>query len=69
MTRFKPILERSPWADIGLAIVYLLSVAVSWLVFGGEDASVLVSSAVGLAIGITGLNVIRRARRRRVSGD
>jgi hypothetical protein len=62
---YKPFMERSLWDDVLGALGVLLGAAFGWLVFGADDPGVLAASVVALAIGVAGINVVRRAMLRR----
>jgi hypothetical protein len=58
-------MERSFRDDVLVALSVLVGVAAGWLVFGGDDPSVLVASLVGVVIAVACLNVARHTRLRR----
>jgi F0F1-type ATP synthase assembly protein I len=62
--RMPPVMERSLRDDVKAAVFVLLGAGLGYLVTGADDPWLLVGSLIGVTIGIVGINVVRRVRRR-----
>jgi uncharacterized membrane protein YfcA len=58
-------MQRSLADDLRLALFGLVGATLGYLVLGGGDPSPLVACAIGLALVIVVLNVVRRVKRQR----
>jgi hypothetical protein len=58
----KPVMQRTLRDDARWGLLVLLGATLAWLLLGADDPGVLLGAAVGIAIAIVVMNVVRRGR-------
>lgn len=60
-----PVMQRTLRHDLMWALAVLLGAALGYLIIGGQDASALLGSVIGVVVVIVVLALLRRIRPRR----
>ena len=63
-TRLPPRMQRTALDDLKVGLFFLAGAMLGYLVFGGDGASVLLGSLIGVMLMIVVRSVLRRVARR-----